>query len=96
VRTLYDRAYDIKNNLSLCYIKLKNYEQAEQILNEILTNINNDRGYAGDAAAAYYNLGKLSEEKNDLNKALIYYKQSLSTYPSELRKQKVKEIENKK
>lgn len=96
VSTFTDRGYNIKNNLSLCFIKLKDYEKAERILNEILTSINNDDGYARDAAEAYFNLGKIAEEKKDMNKALIYYKQSFNTSPSEARRQKVNIIESKK
>jgi len=95
VRTLYNRGYDIKNNLALCYIKLKKHEKADQILSEILTSINNDSGYSEDAAAAYFNLGKIYAEKNDLNKALVYYKLSLDKNPSEIRRQKFNGIVNK-
>lgn len=91
-----DRGYNIKNNLSLCYIKMKDYGKAEQILNEILTSINKDRSYAGDAAAAYFNLGIIAEEKKYTNQALAYYKLSFAADPSETRRQKINKLESRR
>ena len=60
----------LKYALALEYIKEKNYEQAETLLNEVLTL---DETYL----AAYYQLGKINEKEQNNEKAIEIYAEGM-------------------
>lgn len=73
----------IRNNIGLCYIQLKEYDNAEK---ELLRALSIDKNYE----KAYYNLGVLYEKKQDTKKAMEFYKKVISLNPGhEKAKQKL-------
>lgn len=60
----------IKNNLASTFIRIKEYNNAKQLLFEIIEYDKNNQNYLG---TNYNNLGSLYQRTNELDSALLYF-----------------------
>ena len=81
---LYPRNYDLRYNLGVAYLKMKEYSKAAKEFKTVVARNSNDR-------EAHYNLGIIYENYlNNKEKAVYYYKNYLKYAVDEEEKDKVR------
>ena len=89
---IYKKNISVLNDLSLTLYKQKKYDASES-WSEYLLKLKNADNYKRHAAAANYNLGLVSEKRNNVKKALAYYKDSYALRNTSSAKKAIKRLE---
>jgi len=72
-------------------------DEAKPIFQEIIARFGGQASYSQLVSEAYYGLGNANEMRDDLEAALVAYRQSLSTYPNrDVIELKIRRVEQRK